>query len=189
MDAAVARSRHVSGVTSMWILVGVAYAVRARGGLPADLACVVVLCVIVCATSVRCYPRLGGPGGKAALALDCACARLLYVALLLHALPSRVPVLPWMPWVVLLAYAGSMARPRPEHNLLPHATFRYLGYWWVVITLCGAVPPYKEMVAHSLAYWGHVWCCVPGHYGTDCVGVLALGFGAAALGEAWQALS
>ena len=167
----------------MWILVAVAHAIRARReSLPADLVCVVILCVVACVVSVRCYPRLGGPDATTAIALDRACARLLYVALLLR--PSTSSILACMPWVVLLTYALSASGIRPEHDLLPHATFRYFGYWWIVLTLRDSVPSWKEVVVHSFAYWSHVFHCVPGSYGTDCAGVLALGMGAAMLGEA-----
>ena len=97
---------------------------------------------------------------------------------------SKPRELAFFPLFVSLAYGLSRQTLDSEHHLLAHATFRYIGYWWIVVALQDVAPSIEVFTTHSVVYWSHVLLCRPGHYGLGCGAVLALGTFSVWLGEA-----
>lgn len=173
---------YIMGVTSVWMMFPILLhtCARSKGNFAALL---VVWSILSCFVSTSTYYIIGSgspmygiwrPGwhwGKLYYATDRLCAIVLFAALfLLPMIENNNRSLPWtatkifFPTAVILCFLASrffeMYTTRVMSATFCHLLFRYVGYWWVYVTITS--PDVEGLgfefafFANSMCYWGHI---------------------------------
>jgi len=165
--------RYVMGVTSLWLLMPIAFACGSGDLLEDNFSIGLAMwSAAACLVSTLCYRSFDTVWEEKFVLADKACAHALFVCLLLyfgcsHAARSVSTVVQIaLPLCVVFFYSCSrffeLIRKHEGAATLSHVAFRYVGYWWVYLALVPAsVEPLGfafTFLIDSIFYWSHIVC-------------------------------